>query len=584
MFLHAQQASDTVPYPELPPVPEFATTDITAAELRAHITWLASDAQEGRRTGTPGAEASADHIAREFARYGLQPAGENGGWFQNFEVITGMRLVAKTLLAIRDDAEFPVEQTHFTPYAFSASDAFRGRPVFAGHGIVDPTGQHDDYAGRDVTGAVVFVRAGYPEDADPHGMAPELVAARAKALAARERGASALLIVHEDERQLHSFHYDGSPADAGLPVGSIHIEAARKLFDLPGSADNFFDHAERASGAGEVRGEISGRFHVEIVRSNARNVIGLRPGTRHDDVIVIGAHYDHLGWGQGGSLAGASVLAIHNGADDNASGTAAVLELAQWFSTQPTRHGLLFMAFDAEELGLLGSRHWVSQPTIPLERVRAMINLDMIGRLDATSRRLTVQGVASSPAWSTILEEENDTENFDLALVARGMGGSDHTSFYLKDIPVLFFFTGIHADYHRPTDVADRIAYDEQETVTRYVAEVVTRADALDELPFTAAVDTPVQPVVRFNVSVGTIPDYPAEEDGFRISGTSPGSPAEQAGLQDGDVIIRFGDTEVRGIHDYMTALGRCSPGEDVPVVIRRDGEEMTLTVTPEKK
>ncbi len=563
----------------LPPVPSSSREEITAAELRAHVSWLASDELEGRGTGTPSIDLAAEYIAREFRRYGLKPAGENGTYFQTFEVITGAETSGNTLVLIQDEHETPVDAAQFMPCTFSASGEFRGKPLFAGYGIADPAGTHDDYSGLDVKGRVVLVRAGYPETADPHGSIPMLASARAKALAARERGAAALLIIHEDERAVRDFTYDRSPSDAGIPVGRIHIEAGRMLLDAARIGAAVLAGGEPQTATEDISVEISGRFNVSLVRKNTRNVIGMTDGSGSEDILVVGAHYDHLGWGQEGSLYRGEEAMIHNGADDNASGTAGMLELAQAYAARPARHAMLFMAFSGEEMGLLGSAHWVEHPTVPLERVRAMFNLDMIGRLPDSTRRLNVQGIGTSPAWKQIVERNNDEEKFNLALIDDGKGSSDHSSFYMKNIPVLFFFTGLHTDYHRPSDDADRIEYESQEQVTRYVAEIISEADTLSAIPFTKVVQKEEQQVARFNVYVGTIPDYSANEKGFRITGASPGSPADKAGMRDGDIITRFGETEVRNIYDYMTALSRHRPGEDVPVIVLRGEDQVTLTV-----
>ncbi|MBE0646115.1 MAG: M28 family peptidase [Bacteroidetes bacterium] len=571
--LHAQKAV------KLPAVPSPSSPDITAKELKTHITWLASDALEGRGTGTPSIDLAADYIAREFKRYGLKPAGDNGSYFQTFEVITGVELTKHTLSLRLDGGEVPVEEGQFMPYTFSASGEFQGRPVFVGYGITAPSGERDDYGRQDVTGRVVLVRAGYPEDADPHGSLPMLASARAKALTAREHGAAALLIIHDDDREVHEFRYDRSPSDAGIPVGKIHIEAARRILDAAGIGSQVLEPGTIIMPQDDVQLEVAGNFAVSLVRKNTRNVLASLDGTEYSDYFVVGAHYDHLGWGQEGSLYRGEEPMIHNGADDNASGTAGMLELAQWYAAHPQRHAMLFMAFSGEEMGLLGSGHWVDNPTVPLAKIRAMYNLDMIGRLIDSTRQLNVQGIATSPIWKAIVEKENDTEKFNLALIDDGQGSSDHSSFYTKGIPVLFFFTGLHTDYHRPSDDADKIDYAGEEKVTRYVAEIISDADAADEIPFTKVVKNEEQQVARFNVYVGTIPDYSANEHGFRINGTSPGSPADKAGLKEGDIITRFGDTEVRNIYDYMTALSRHKPGEEVPVVVLRGEDHVTLNV-----
>jgi hypothetical protein len=577
--LVAQQAAA-----ELPPVVIATDADIVREDLERHVRWLASDALEGRGTGTPSIDLAAEYIAREFRRYGLEPAGEDGTYFQTFAVITGAASSGNTL-ALREagGTETAIDTMQFMPYAFSASTSFAGAPVYAGYGIVTPDESMNDYAALDVTGRVVLVRAGYPADANPHGSVPMMASARSKELFARERGAAALLIIHDNSAKLRELDYDGSAAFSRIPVARVSPAAAERILAAAGIADGL-DALSTKGPHPQVDPacSVAGRFSVELVRKNTRNVLAMLPGTdpaRREEVLVVGAHYDHLGWGQDGSLYRGAVPQIHNGADDNASGTAGVLELAEYYAKHPTGRSLLFMTFSGEEMGLLGSAHFTDDPTLPLARVKAMFNLDMVGRLPEDTRRLNVQGIGTSPVWKDMVETRNDDEGFDLALIDDGHGSSDHSSFYAKDIPVLFFFTGLHTDYHRPSDDADRVNFAGQTTVVRYVAELIDAADANEDIPFTRVKKSDEQPVARFNVYVGTMPDYAHTEDGFRITGTSPGSPAEKAGLQEGDIIIRFGETEVGSIYDYMTALSRHSPGESVPVTVRRGEGETTLTV-----
>ena len=577
--LAAQQASS-----ELPPVVISTDADITRGDLERHVRWLASDELEGRGTGTPSIDLAAEYIAREFQRYGLEPAGEDGTYFQTFPVIVGAASTGNTLaLREADGSETPIDTMQFMPYAFSASKQFSGPPVYAGYGIVTPDESMNDYAALDVTGRVVLVRAGYPDDANPHGSVPMLASARSKELFARERGAAALLIIHDNAAKLRDLDFDGSATFSRLPVARVSPAAAARILSAAGIAEGLDGLSVKGPHPQtDASCSVTGSFSVQLVRKNTRNVLALRPGTdpeKREEVFVIGAHYDHLGWGQDGSLYHGTVPQIHNGADDNASGTAGVLELAEHYATHPTGRSLLFMTFSGEEMGLLGSAHFAEEPTLPLSRVKAMFNLDMVGRLPKDTRRLNVQGIGTSPVWKELVERQNDDEAFDLALIDDGHGSSDHSSFYAKDIPVLFFFTGLHSDYHRPSDDADRVNFEGQTTVVRYVAELIDAANAHDEIPFTRVQRAENQPVARFNVYVGTMPDYAHTEDGFRITGTSPGSPAEKAGLQEGDIIIRFGETEVESIYDYMTALSRHSPGESVPVTVRRDDGETTLTV-----
>jgi aminopeptidase YwaD len=301
--------------------------------------------------------------------------------------------------------------------------------------------------------------------------------------------------------------------------------------------------------------------------------------------FVLGAHFDHLGWGFDGSLYRGTTPMIHNGADDNASGTAGMLELAQYFSAHPLRHSILFMGFTGEEMGLLGSSEWVKNPTRPLKDAVAMFNLDMIGRLPDSTRKLNVQGTGTSPVWEQIVRSANAAYKFDLGLVADGQGASDQSTFYMKNIPVLFFFTGLHTDYHRPSDDFETLNMAGEEQVVRYIADIVSKTDAeKGPIAYVRVKKTEDQRVRGFNVYVGTIPDYGSTEDGFKITGTSPGSPAEKAGLKAGDLIIQFGDTKIKNIYDYMNALGLHKPEEDVQAKVRRGGETVELTIHLIKK
>jgi len=303
-----------------------------------------------------------------------------------------------------------------------------------------------------------------------------------------------------------------------------------------------------------------------------------------NEYIVIGAHYDHLGMGGRGSLSSSKEPEIHNGADDNASGTSTVMELAQKFSAnkKSLKRSIIFMTFSGEEMGLLGSAHFVKSPTIPLDKVVAMYNLDMVGRLNEESS-LTVYGTGTSPIWKDLLNDKNSYYNFKLNFIDDGFGPSDHSSFYSKDIPVLFYFTGTHSDYHKPSDDFDKINYTGMEKIGRFVYEM---ADAVnqkdDKIAFTKTKGEPRdrRRDATPRVYVGTVPDMSTQADGFKLSGVSDGSPAEKAGLKAGDIIIKFGGKDVKNIYDYMYAIQDHKPGEEVDVIVKRGEEEITLKVT----
>ena len=309
----------------------------------------------------------------------------------------------------------------------------------------------------------------------------------------------------------------------------------------------------------------------------AKNVAALLQGIGDsEEVIIIGAHYDHLGMGEFGSLSSADEPRIHNGADDNASGTAGLLELAQYFSENRPETDILFLAFSGEEMGLLGSQYYVDNPTVDLEHALAMINMDMIGRMNED--RLMIFGVATTDDWESILTSAN-TDSLSLDLVPDGTGASDHTSFYYKNMPVLHYFTDTHADYHRPSDDAEWINAEGQAKLLQHVARVVEQLDALDkaDLPFVEAPGEQRQSMRMDGPTLGVLPDYGFDGEGFRITGVSGGGPAQKGGLEGGDIIIKIGEMEIADIYGYMGALNELERGTTVPVTVIRNGEEMVF-------
>jgi Zn-dependent M28 family amino/carboxypeptidase len=317
-------------------------------------------------------------------------------------------------------------------------------------------------------------------------------------------------------------------------------------------------------------------------RSRTRNVVGRLPGSgaAASEAVVVGAHYDHLGLGMGASLDPAPDGKLHAGADDNASGVSGVLELARRLASQPRRRSIVFAAFAAEEEGTLGSSHFVKAPPVPLDHVAAMVNLDMIGRLRQDT--VAVQGTGTSPAWPKVLEEANGAVGLKLKTSEGGYGPSDHSPFYAAGRPVLFFFTGAHEDYHRPSDTAEKINAAGIARVADLVEGVVARMARLPEqIAFTrVAAEKEQQTATRgFRVWVGGIPDYSAEAPGVRFTGVTPGSPAEKAGVLAGDVLVRFGEKEIRNVYDYTYALADRKPGDHVTIVVKRDGKDVSLEV-----
>jgi aminopeptidase YwaD len=422
-------------------------------------------------------------------------------------------------------------------------------------------------------------------------------------MTAREKGAAGILFVTgpltETEEDLGGFRFDTSFADSGIPAAVIKRSFAEELLrptgqslsDLQTTIAHTGPHSMPLPGAAAT-------ITCTVVRERREtdNVLGFLEGSDprlREETIVIGAHYDHLGLGGEGSRARESGPAIHHGADDNASGVAGLIELAEYFGAQRPRppRSLLFAAFSGEELGLLGSAYYVKHPPVPLEHTVAMINMDMIGR--ARGSVLTVIGSGTSPAWKELLDAANadlvgahEGAPLQLRPSASGFGASDQSSFYARDIPVLFFFTGVHKDYHMPSDTWEKINIVGEARIVRFVAAVIERIAGLPERPRFARAESegPTMASPGFGVYLGTIPDYSEQGEGVTLSGVREGSPAEKGGLRAGDVIVQFGAKTVKNVYDYTYALRDAKAGEPVEVVVLRHGERQTLRVVPEKR
>ncbi|HEX6737676.1 MAG TPA: M20/M25/M40 family metallo-hydrolase [Vicinamibacteria bacterium] len=568
----------------------------TAAErLQADVARLAGDEWEGRRAGTRGGDHAADWIASEMHKIGLEAGGEQGTYYQGFSFIDGVDLGPGNRLAVGGRAF--AAGTEFRPLAFSSAGTYTGPAAFAGYGIVSKELDHDDYAGLEVKDRLVLVLRHGPGGDDPQSKWAPFAALRQKASVARDKGARALLIVTGPETphapdELVPLRADASFADAGIPVVSVTRAVAEALF--AGAGTTLGEAQKKLDQTGKPAPLDLPASRVELVtdvtphRATTRNVLGfLRAPGDGAEVIVVGAHYDHLGVGVAGmasTLEPEPAGKIHHGADDNASGVAGLLELARRFAPRRAalKRSLLFVAFGAEELGTLGSSHFVKEPTVPWRLVAAMVNMDMIGRLRDDALQLS--GTGTSPVWGPLLEEANRGPGLKLKLQEGGYGPSDHSPFYAADKPVLFAFTGAHSQYHRASDTAELINAAGLDRVVGFLESVVSGlVEAATPVAFTRVAAEKEQGAGGargFRVWVGGVPDYGQEGPGVRFSGVSPGSPAERGGIQDGDVLVRFGPKEIRNIYDYTYALGEHQPGDRVSVVVKRDGKDVTLELT----
>ncbi len=553
--------------------------EITAGEIRAHITYLASDELKGRDSGTDELLEAAEYIADEFAEYGLKPAfGDD--YFQEFPFVKNIELTDNNSLTFTDNGkEFsPKLWEDYITAPFSGNADVTAKLVFAGFGISAPDLEYDDYNGIDVKDKIVIVIRNTPEPNVPHSEFDAHSPLRKKASVARDKGAAAIIFINPyDENKttddLVEFSYDRGGQIGGFSAVSIKRSFVEQLFQSeqmnfnevydkiietkkPSSFELKNSSAKIATEVKEIEAiswTIINNLSFELKNSSANstevkeieaiswNVGGYLEGNDPElknEWIIIGAHFDHLGMGGEGSLYRGDETQIHNGADDNASGTTGVLELAEIFASQKDKlkRSIAFFTFSGEELGLLGSNYLVNNLPFPAEDAITMINMDMIGRLKDSS--LIVYGTGTSSGWKDLLNKENKY-GFKLTFNDEGFGPSDHSSFYGKKIPVLFFFTGTHEDYHKPSDDTEKINLAGEKNILDYVYDIAMDIDNTPERPDYLLVETKTtgQMFAR-KVYVGTVPDFASNVDGYKISGVSEGSPAQQAGLQGGDIIV----------------------------------------------
>ena len=598
-------------------VADSESSNRTKISIRQHIEFLADDALEGRMTGSEGAAQAAEHIATQFAHFNLKPVGDKSDYFQEFEFTAGRRIIAgenhfhitRHKHGSEQIMEFGVEQ-NFQPLSFSRNGIVEGEVVFVGYGLFVPgeLGEgYNAYTGLDVKDKIVVALRYVPEGVEPERRQElnRYAGLRYKAMQAREQGAKAFLVVagpnSPNAGKLIPLDFDSSLADSGIVAASISDTVVNALFAPSGK-----NLKDVQSGLDVENPHFLGQFplpdvkvkivvSVEKVKKTDQNVVALLPPSELTDdteYVIVGAHYDHIGYGEIGSLARKGEEGqIHNGADDNASGTAVVLELAttlsEAYQKQPEkfRRGIIFALWSGEELGLIGSTHFVNHPIVPLDKIAAYINFDMVGRL--RDNKLILQGVGSSSVWTKLIEKRNVPIGFNLTLQTDPYLPTDVTAFYPKEVPVLSFFTGGHEDYNRPTDDPEMLNYDGIERISDLAHGIVLDLISTAERPEYVRVERSQSEEGSrdtLRAYLGTIPDYTTEGTGVKLSGVRAGGPADKAGLQGGDVIVEFGGQEITNIYDYTYALDAVKIGEPVEVVVLRDGKRVKLTVTPEAR
>ncbi|MBM2802771.1 MAG: peptidase [Deltaproteobacteria bacterium] len=568
-------------------------------EILRHAKYLASAELTGRGVDTPGIKLARDYLASEFAKYGLKPGGDNGSLLQSFDVAVGVTVKQPTSLTLGSEPILALDQD-WTPLGFSTSDKAEAPLVFAGYGITAKDYGYDDYAGIDVQGKIVLVLRYEPppkDDKSPFRKLPNYsnhATLRNKANNARDHGAAGMILVDlntsEAMSELLTTRSSLSRGGTSVVAAQVKRRAIEKWLDTHGvslkALKEKIDRDEKPASIPIANATAKLQVTLHEQRERTENVIALLPGadpTLAGENIVIGAHYDHLGFGHFGAMSVNAAGQIHHGADDNASGTAVLLDLARRLSQLPTRPArtFVFVAFSAEELGLFGSRYFIDRFQ-SIASTKSMLNLDMVGRL--REDRVTVFGARSGENLSAIVT--GNARDLGLKInQSDDVGRSDHMSFYNKKIPVLHFFTGSHADYHRPSDTWEKLNIEGMARIGDLVLATALRlANAKEPMNFVSLPARPPSARAGDRRAVGTylgsIPDYGVTSEGVRLAGVISDSPAARAGLKEGDVIVKLADAKIQNIEDLTTVLRTKKPGDQVEILILRGDSSITLTAT----
>jgi hypothetical protein len=581
-----------------------AAATVSPQTYLSEIKYLASPELKGRATGSPELEKAAGYIAGLFKSFGLKPVS-GSDYLQPFTVTVNAHLGPSNSFSANDagSAATLVSGRDYEPFSFSSTAKISGQVVFAGYGITATELHYDDYAGLDVKDKVVLILRHQPqENPQPQGNSDKSVFGKdltshatfaEKASNAKVHGARGVILVNDtpahptESDKLLGFGAATGPTDSGVVFVQVKETDAEAWMKAEGrdlhqiEADIDKDLKPRSFALARLTVNLS--VDVEHDVKTVHNVEAYIPGTT-SEYIVIGAHYDHLGLGDEHSLAPSQIGTIHPGADDNASGTAGVIELARWYSKQPKpKRGILFLTFAGEELGLLGSSWYVNHPLLPLKDAVAMVNMDMIGRI--RDGKVYVNGTGTGSTLVKLIDGLPPPPGFKFDLSENlGYGGSDHMSFTIKSVPVLFFFSGLHGDYHKPSDTADKINAPDAAKLLGYVSEVVDKLDSAPDRPQFIRTAEPKEPSAGgggsgYGPNFGSVPDFDEPPKGVRFADVIDGSPASKAGFKAGDILIEFDGKEIGNLYDFTYALRAKKPGDVVLVKVLRGTQTIEAKV-----
>ena len=517
----------------------------TLENLKLHIQYLADDKLEGRRTGTNGEKMAMEYISNQFKSIGLLPKGSKG-YYQPFEINEGKQIDDSTKLIINGNNL--VAGKDFFPFPFSLNQKMEALPSIS-------------VQEADMPWFFDLKEQLEENKANPHFDLANYIYTNSKK--AKDRGASAVILYNTssiDDKL--TFNGKDKSEQLTIPVLYVTRKEAQKYFKDPSATI-----------------DIKFTTALSEKKRTGHNVVGYIDNGAAT-TVVLGAHFDHLGYGEDGNSRNTSTeRIIHNGADDNASGTAALIELAKKMKqSKANNNNYLFIAFSGEELGLYGSKYFTENPTIDLKTANYMINMDMVGRLSDSTKSVTIGGYGTSPTWSSVISMAPGN-SITVKIDSSGTGPSDHTSFYRKDIPVLFYFTGLHTDYHKPSDDADKINYNGIASILQHTTGLVESLNSSSKLSFLKTRETQTTTSARFSVTMGVMPDYTYSGTGLRADGVSEGKPAQKAGLKAGDIILQIGDYKITSMETYMQTLGKFKKGDKTKVIYKRGNDTLETTV-----
>jgi len=564
------------------------TENTNRNNLQKHVKYLASDELEGRYPASKGGLLAAEYIKNQFKKNNLTLIEQQG--FQYFDIISSVSLGNKNNLAF-EKIKYEVN-VDYIPLSFGKNTSLSSEIFFAGYGFIIDTDSllWNDYKDKEIKNKWVMILRGSPEGDNPHGSFSEHLSLRKKVLNAKDNAAAGVIFVSgenfDSDESLISLSYDQSQQDLGIPIIHIKRDLANQILKLNNTSIQILEsEIDENFESFNINKKLTATTDIIFNKKRTQNVIGYIEGSDtklKDEYIIIGAHYDHLGYG--GHKSGSRrphIHEVHNGADDNASGVSIIIELAKSMQKIDNKRSILFVAFGAEEMGLIGSKYFINSNLISNDKIQIMINLDMVGKIKP-EKILNVSGTKTGLNLEKYLMDSFKKSQLDYTFDPKGFGPSDHSSFYVNNVPVLSLFTGGHTDYHTPFDDYDKLNYFGMNLIEKLLFDLVLKFDNVPKIVFKEAGPKNQDKMPsRFKVTLGIMPDYVYNKTkGLRVDAVIPDKPAYIGGIKDGDIIIKIGEKSVSDIYEYMHRLSEFNKGDKVKVIVIRENIELSLDVT----